>query len=134
MKYSDDLSPARRVPLWVWWVIVILLVCLPWPGMKPHAQSTPQFVPFTGAADRPKDVAANLLLFLPFGYLFAAAHPRRGYAVLVMTAAAISLGAEALQTLSPARFPSATDVVVNTAGAFVGGWSRRRLTRQPLET
>lgn len=99
--------------------------------MKPHVQSSPQFVPFMGAADRPRDIVANLLLFLPFGYLFAAAHPRRGYFALLAAAAAISLGAEALQTLSPARFPSATDVVVNTAGAFAGGWVRRRLRRGP---
>ena len=118
------MSFVRRMPLWFWWVIVIWLVCLPWPGMAPQADSQVQLVPFTG------DVVANIFLFLPFGYLFAASHPRRGYALLLATAAAISLTAESLQVLSPARYPSATDVVVNTGGAFLGGWLRR--TRTPV--
>ena len=124
------MSFVRRMPLWFWWVIVIWLVCLPWPGMAPQADSHVQLVPFAGAADRPRDVVANIFLFLPFGYLFAASHPRRGYALLLATAAAISLTAESLQVLSPARYPSATDVVVNTGGAFLGGWLRR--TRTPV--
>ena len=119
------MSFVRRMPLWFWWVVVIWLVCLPWPGMAPQADSQVQLVPFTGAADRPRDVLANIFLFLPFGYLFAVSHPHRGYGLLVATAAAISLTAETLQVLSPARYPSATDVVVNTAGALLGGWLRR---------
>lgn len=121
------------MPLWCWWVIVIWLVCLPWPGMAPQADSDVQLVPFTGAADRPRDVIANVLLFLPFGYLFAASHPRRGWLLLLGTAAAISLTAESLQLLSPARYPSATDVVVNTGGAFLGGWLRHRHARWMAE-
>ena len=117
---------VRRIPAWCWWVILILLVCLPWPGMAPRADNQVQLVPFTGAADRPRDIIANIFLFLPFGYLFALSHPRRGYALLVAIAAAISLSAESLQVLSPARYASATDVVVNTIGAFLGGWFRRR--------
>ena len=120
------MAVARRIPLWFWWVLVIWLVCLPWPGMAPQANSDVQLVPFAGPADRPRDVIANVLLFLPLGYLFAVAHPRRGYATLLTAAAAVSLTAEALQLLSPARFPSATDVVVNTGGAFLGGWWRHR--------
>jgi glycopeptide antibiotics resistance protein len=119
------MSLVRRIPLWFWWVLVIWLVCLPWPGMAPQADSGVQWVPFAGAADRPRDVIANVLLFLPFGYLFAVAHPRRGYALVVATAALISLTAESVQLLSPARYPSATDVVVNTAGAFLGAWFHR---------
>lgn len=122
------------MPLWSWWVIVIWLVCLPWPGMAPQADRDVQLVPFTGRADRPRDVIANVLLFLPFGYLFAAAHPRRGYLRLLATAAAISLTAESLQLLSPARYPSATDVVMNTGGAFLGGWLRHRHARWMAES
>jgi glycopeptide antibiotics resistance protein len=120
------MSLVRRMPLWFWWVIVIWLVCLPWPGMAPQADSHIQLVPFTGEADRPRDVIANILLFLPFGYLFAVSHPRRGYTLLLATAAVISLIAESLQLLSPARYPSATDFIVNIGGAFLGGWLRHR--------
>jgi glycopeptide antibiotics resistance protein len=121
------MSFARRIPVWFWWAVVIWLVCLPWPGMAPQANSEVQFVPFAGKADGLRDIVANIVLFLPLGYLFAAAHPRRGFGVLVTVAVAVSLTAETLQLLSPARFPSATDVVVNTGGAFVGGWLRRAL-------
>ena len=118
--------------LWGWWVLVIWLVCLPWPGMTPYAGRDVQLVPFAGAADRPRDVIANVVLFVPFGYLFAAAHPRRGYPTLLVAAAAVSLTAEALQLFSPARFPSATDIFVNTGGALVGGvWRRRSRRRAP---
>jgi glycopeptide antibiotics resistance protein len=113
--------------------MVIWLVCLPWPGMAPQADSDVQFVPFSGAADRPRDVIANVLLFLPFGYLFVASHPRRGYLLLLGSAAAVSLTAESLQLLSPARYPSATDVVVNTGGALLGGWLRHRHARWMAE-
>jgi glycopeptide antibiotics resistance protein len=123
------MSFVRRMPLWSLWVVVIWLVCLPWPGMAPQADSHVQFVPFAGAADRPRDIIANILLFLPLGYLFARSHPRRGYVLLSVTAAAISLTAESLQILSPARYPSATDVVVNTAGAVLGGWLWHRRVR-----
>jgi glycopeptide antibiotics resistance protein len=127
------MSFARRMPVWFWWVVVIWLVCMPWPGMAPQTNREVQLVPFVGDADRPRDVIANVLLFLPFGYLFALAHPRRGYLLLVAVAAAVSLTAEALQLLGPARFPSATDVVVNTGGAFAGGWWRHRSRRRVRE-
>ena len=123
------MSFVRRIPLWFWWAVVVWLVCLPWPGMTAHADRDVQLVPFASSADRPRDVVANLLLFVPFGYLFVAAHPRRGYAVLLAVAAAVSLVAEALQLFSATRFPSATDLLTNSAGALAGGWCGRRARR-----
>ena len=125
---------ARSIPLWVCWAIVIWLVCLPWPGMAPQANNEVQLVPFTGPADRPTDVIANLLLFLPFGFLFAAYYPRAPLWMLIAAAAAVSLAAEALQLVSAARFSSATDVVVNVCGAALGGWGWQRFgARVPAE-
>jgi VanZ family protein len=71
------------------------------------------------------DVAVNVLGYLPFGALAAAAlHPRiRGVPAFVAGSAAalgLSLVLEALQSYLPARFPSNLDVVCNLAGGVTG--------------
>jgi len=72
------------------------------------------------------DIIANLLLYVPLGLCMAIALPRRWPAVvnLALAAAAgalLSLGVELLQTMEAARVASLTDVLLNTAGAAIGG-------------
>lgn len=64
---------------------------------------------------------ANVLLFLPFGLLLAAAIPRgrRGWAIAVCIAA--SVGIELVQLLFlPGRYPSLSDVLTNSLGGTLG--------------
>ena len=75
-------------------------------------------LPFTDPADKFEDLALNILLFVPFGYLFAMW--RRNVRLLLVAAAGTSLSAEAMQLFSTVRYPSGTDVVYALAGAVAG--------------
>ena len=78
------------------------------------------------------DVAANTGGYVPLGFLLALTFVRRGgqslaptgrvaaIAVAALTAAALSLVMEALQTYLPSRVPSNVDFVLNVAGALLG--------------
>lgn len=72
------------------------------------------------------DVWTNLLLFVPFGFLFPSLPPvvTRPLATRLLlgtlSACLMSVGIECLQVLLP-RYPSVSDIVLNTLGAFVGG-------------
>ena len=77
----------------------------------------------------PSDVITNVLGFIPLGFVLAWRGPWRAIAV----AAALSVGAEALQFFSPFRSPSFADVATNVLGAALGVgaaslWGRRRIT------
>lgn len=68
------------------------------------------------------DVAANLLAYLPLGFLLTLALPGRTGKALVATACgiALSFSLESLQTWLPSRVPSNLDLASNTLGAFLG--------------
>jgi glycopeptide antibiotics resistance protein len=113
-----SMIPARELPLWVWWVPVVMAISLPWSGLV----SSPQWdrvhmIPFTDPADRPRDFVANIALFVPFGCLYGR---RRSVWGAVAVAAALSVTAEATQLFSTTRFPSATDITAALAGAALG--------------
>jgi glycopeptide antibiotics resistance protein len=109
--------PAR-IPLWVWWIPVVLIASFPL-GLT----ATPQWdrihlVPLTDPADKVEDLAANILLFVPFGYSFAR---DRGLAWLPLAAGLVSAAAELSQLFSTVRYPSGTDVSYAVLGALAGG-------------
>jgi glycopeptide antibiotics resistance protein len=112
----------RGVPLWCWWIPVVLVVSFPWAGFT----CVPQWhrvhpAPFTDPADKPRDLIANVLLFVPFGYSYVRWR-RRPWAWLeaVVLGAAVSIGAEATQLFSTLRHPSATDITAAASGALGG--------------
>jgi glycopeptide antibiotics resistance protein len=112
---------VRDVPLWVWWIPVVLIISIPWTGSTSHPQwSRVHPIPFTDPADRPRDFVANVLLFLPFGYSFG----RRGrWWMAIVAAALVSFTAESTQLYSTDRFPSATDVAAALCGSAAGAIS-----------
>ena len=118
---------SQKVPLWGWWILVVLAISFPWSGLV----SNPQWdrvhpIPFTDPADRPRDFLANILLFVPFGYSYR----RRGSVWrAVGIAAAVSVAAEATQLFSTTRFPSATDITAALAGSALGAVAASLLTR-----
>lgn len=74
------------------------------------------------------DVGINLAGYAPLGFLLALAALRSGRArwavsVAVLSAGALSLGMEALQSYLPSRIPSNVDFALNTAGAGLGACS-----------
>jgi VanZ family protein len=67
------------------------------------------------------EFSANVLLFVPLGFLVAALFSRRLAWLAVVVCALASLSIEFVQwALLPARYPSAADVLANTMGATIG--------------
>jgi VanZ family protein len=90
------------------------------------------WIPFVSRPVTLGDIARNVLLYLPFGYLQARAliYPTAWRALVYSTA--LSAGTEATQVYSRGRYPSITDVVCNVIGAMAGfAWARRRASRPP---
>lgn len=67
------------------------------------------------------EFSANVLLFVPIGFLVAALLGRTLAWLAVVIGALASVSIEGVQwALLPARFPSAADVLANTMGAVIG--------------
>jgi glycopeptide antibiotics resistance protein len=120
------MTGGRGVRLWVWWVLVVWAVSFPWSGMTSRPQwNRVHWIPFTDPADRPRDVIANILLFVPFGFSYG----RRGSWWKAMAiAGVVSVIAEATQLFSTSRFPSATDVTAALGGTGFGALASSLLT------
>jgi len=121
-------TPTRKWqrPLLVFGVLVILLAVPPWWDVQTHPHwDKVGWLPFVSWPVRLRDVIVNLLLFVPLGAGVAIHAARRPLTVTALVAAAFSVAGELSQVYSHGRFPSATDVCVNIAGAVVAA----RLTR-----
>lgn len=112
----------RGVPLWVWWIVLVWVISFPWTGFTPQPQwARVHAIPFMDPADRPRDMLANIALFIPFGYSFARG---RRWWTAGLAAAVVSFSAEATQLFGTLRFPSATDVTAAVVGATAGALCR----------
>lgn len=118
--------PQRyRLPLWT---LVIAACVVPWWGFQWHSHwSRVSWWPFVTGPLRLRDVAVNLLLYMPFGWFFVLGRPwaRSRLIAAVGTGLLVSLFTELTQVYSHGRFPSATDVVMNTLGTLAGGLAAR---------
>lgn len=112
------------------WIGIIVLVVVPWGSYEPHPHwARVVWIPLsTPPALTVWDVGINLLLYGPFGYFFVRARPGRAWRV-VAAAALLSAVTELTQVYSHGRFPSATDVLLNTVGAWAGYRLGRRAPR-----
>jgi glycopeptide antibiotics resistance protein len=114
---------VRSWPIFVC-VLVIAGVVLPWSSFQPHSHwGRVVWLPFsTPPPLTARDVIVNVLLYVPFGFLYA--WPRPGSARVFLWsavwAASLSIATEWTQVFSHARFPSATDVLLNTIGSAMG--------------
>lgn len=80
---------------------------------------------------KPTDIAANIVLFLPLGFLMRSLDARlmqRGLGP-VWTAMALSILIESAQIFIRGRFVSPVDVTTNTLGAYLGLVLRDRIER-----
>jgi len=112
------------------WVGVIIFVVVPWYRVQDHSHwAGVQWVPFLTPPIRLRDMIANTLFYIPFGYLGVRAIDRRVGRVVVL-AGLLSLLTEFSQVFSHGRFPSSTDLVCNTLGAWAGAlWADWRVRR-----
>jgi len=105
-----------RVSLAIW-LFLWARIGLPWRSF----QWTPSFrrvelIPFQVGS--PRTYVLNVLAFVPFGIIGT----RLGWqpSRVIVVAAAVSALTELSQLFSPGRFPSITDVILNTSGALLG--------------
>lgn len=78
----------------------------------------------------PGDVIANVLLFVPLGFLFrvsATTATGRRPATALLAGLAVSAALETAQIFLPGRFASPVDVATNAAGAWLGAFLHERI-------
>jgi VanZ family protein len=132
-------SPLARLLFFAYALLVVYASLYPLSGWRDPGVSVFAFL--TDAWPRyvtPFDVAANLLGYLPLGFLCVLAlHPRVSAPVAVLVAlvagTGLSTALEAAQSLLPARIPSKLDVLSNAAGALAGAMLALPLARWLLE-
>jgi glycopeptide antibiotics resistance protein len=115
------------------WTGAILVAVVPWDLQNHTHWAKVCWIPFVTPPVKTSDIVANLLLYLPWGFCFArrrAAPVRIGW--VVAYAAALSIATEATQLFSHTRFPSATDVTCNVAGAWLGAVIAAVIRRQAI--
>lgn len=79
------------------------------------------------------DFAANVLLFLPLGFLYPLTRAEGGRwlpARAALFGALLSAGIEAAQLFEPGRYPSWVDLLANGGGALAGGLLQRAVARR----
>lgn len=94
--------------------IVLVIFLLTW---NPFSLTLPEHLQLSFRIG-PRDALANVLLFLPVGFLFRLGQGRPRGAILL--GAAISAGIEAGQFFIPGRTPSVVDIAMNTVGSWIG--------------
>lgn len=121
------------------WTGLVVLVVVPWGSFQDHTHwARVGWVPFLSLPVSVGDILRNILLYLPWGYLYARQpHDARGSVWRAAGyALALSVATEATQLLSHGRFPSTTDVTCNVAGAWGGAvWAHTRTqARKPPDS
>lgn len=105
----------------VLWTLVVVAISVPFSHLTLHSHwAKVIWVPF-GPPFKPFDIVANVALYVPWGFLWSvnrSGAPTRPRAAVF--AALLSTTIELVQVFSHMRFPSATDVVANVAGAALG--------------
>ena len=115
-------STGRRLAAALLGYIVLVIFLLTW---NPFSLALPEHLQFSFRIG-PRDALANVLLFLPVGFLFCLGQGSLRGAFLL--GAAISAGIEAGQFFIPGRTPSLVDVAMNTLGAGIGAGLYNLLT------
>ena len=110
------------------WIGVILFVVTPWYDIKDHSHwANVQWIPFVSPPVRLRDIVANTLFYVPFGYFYVRATRRGEVWHAVAAALLLSAMTELTQVYSHGRFPSATALLCNSTGAYLGArWAARR--------
>ncbi|MBA2252604.1 MAG: VanZ family protein [Nitrospirales bacterium] len=128
----ESAAPLSAKLVFLSWVIVIIFgTTLPWHTLHPHPQWWRiDWLPFHSGTLRPRlifDIAVNVVMYLPFGYLcrqwIKKTGGRMSFFYVVGFAAGLSCCTEFIQIFNPVRFPAIADVVMNVTGALLGAWA-----------
>ncbi len=127
----------RRMWLAGWLVIILMVTTFPWSDFTGHAHwGTVRWIPFSELSQPSPsalfDIGANILLFIPFGYLASEvmnSTTRSRFTATVLVALGLSLGIECYQVYSHNHFSSVTDICSNTLGSAIGAYLSTRWPR-----
>ena len=126
---------ARARLLLIVWLVLFVLLFLPWGDFQDHTHwFKVAWIPFVSRPVKPLDVIGNIAAFVPLGVLLTLALGRGSrwdWLLGLGSALLLAFGAEATQLYSHLRFPSATDLAANVAGAALGIWLVRRRLHRP---
>lgn len=126
---ADRFRIAVAAALLALYLAVVLLITLwPTPVDRPYSGSLLRFIAELHERGVPEwigyrevEFSANVLLFVPAGFLAALVLPRRDWWLVAVLAPAFSAAIECAQALFLSqRFPSASDVVANGLGGAIG--------------
>ena len=132
MPVAQKPPPGKPVLLIVLFVIYLVLLVwailwkltAPWIGEAaslPHPIKLVPFLPSGGAgASNPEEVAANILLFVPFGLYLGSFAPSWPWWKLTAVFLGASLALEITQHLISTGSFDTSDLISNTAGGLVG--------------
>jgi glycopeptide antibiotics resistance protein len=98
------------------WLLAWALIGTPWRSFSAPSLQNVRLVPFQDGS--PRSQVLNVLAFVPWGMVGMGLGWSAARAVA--TGAAISSGTELLQLFSTRRYPSTTDVLLNTGGTALG--------------
>jgi glycopeptide antibiotics resistance protein len=118
---------ASRLGL-VAWTTLLVAILIPWFDVTNHTHwMKVAWIPFQPPI-RPFDMAANVVVFVPFGFLWRRCRFRGRFgraSMALVLGGLLSFVAESAQLYSHSRFPSATDLTTNVMGIAVGWWMAR---------
>lgn len=115
--------------LLLWLISVLFVISLPWWKFDgtPHWANI-HWIPFVHLSFESTvvvETAANILAFIPVGYLTVrslSAGLSRPFALASLLGFCASAGIETYQLFCHDRVPSTTDILMNVAGTCIGVW------------
>ncbi|HEX6270347.1 MAG TPA: VanZ family protein [Anaerolineales bacterium] len=119
---------AKRLATALLGYIILVIFLLTW---NPFSFALPEHLQFSFHVGR-RDALANVLLFLPVGFLYRLGQGRPRNAILL--GATISAVIETGQFFIPGRSPSAVDIAMNTFGSALGAGLYDLLTARIVMT
>ena len=118
-------SSSAALPFAIW-TTSLATVTVPWRDLHLTPGHYVAWIPFVSPPIRLPDMAANIVMFLPFGALYLRWRPGAMGRVLVW-AGIFSATVEASQLFSRGRVTSTTDLATNVLGAMIGAFAWRVL-------
>jgi glycopeptide antibiotics resistance protein len=118
-----SIERRHRLAAWSVWAVALVAVTAPWADFQAHCNwAHVGWIPFQSPPQKRADILANVVLYIPFGYVASVSHPLLSRRVIVSmsTAAVLSFVLETSQLFSVSRYPSATDFACDITGAAAG--------------
>ena len=128
---GKSVNLSQPIQMWtlilVGWIFLIIVLCsFPW-WLESPQWGRVRWIPLLDVLRSPyrllRDAIANCFLYIPLGFAYARVRGVPGVKVIcvaTLVGLLLSVACELYQVFSPVRFPSMTDVLMNTIGALAG--------------